>query len=160
MQPRKIPDAVRGEIIARAWDGETFAHIARDLGVSSYRVGRIAMREGGFPTRAELVRLQGDAICAAYQAAAWRRLRNGSRFRNSPSRTRCTRVAFGRGSRGGGSGTKPDETSCCPIRDDIDTFYAQRDYKTIHFPPDWGVYGRSLWKTPWKSGKAGAVGAI
>jgi hypothetical protein len=29
MQPRKIPDAVRGKIIARAWDGETFAHIAR-----------------------------------------------------------------------------------------------------------------------------------
>jgi len=25
------------------------------------------MREGGFPTRAELIRLQGDAICAAYQ---------------------------------------------------------------------------------------------
>ena len=67
MQPRKIPDAVRVEIIARAWDGETFAHIARDLGVSSYQVGRIAMREGGFPTRAELIRLQGDAICAAYQ---------------------------------------------------------------------------------------------
>ena len=67
MQPRTIPDAVRGEIIARAWDGETFAHIARDLGVSSYQVGRVAMREGGFPTRAELIRLQGDAICAAYQ---------------------------------------------------------------------------------------------
>ncbi|MDE0233027.1 MAG: hypothetical protein OXN93_12170 [bacterium] len=67
MPPRKIPDAVRGEIIARAWEGETFAHIARDLGVSSYQVGRIAMREGGFPTRAELIRLQGDAICAAYE---------------------------------------------------------------------------------------------
>ena len=25
------------------------------------------MREGGFPTRAELMRLQRDAICAAYQ---------------------------------------------------------------------------------------------
>ena len=67
MQPRKIPNAVRGEIIARAWDGETFAHIARELGVSSYQVGRIAMREGGFPTRAELIRLQADAICAAYE---------------------------------------------------------------------------------------------
>ena len=66
MTPRKIPDVVRGEIMARAWDGETFAHIARDLGVSPYQVGRIAMREGGFPTRAELIRLQGDAICAAY----------------------------------------------------------------------------------------------
>ena len=69
MPPRKIPDAVRGEIIARAWDGETFAHIARDLGVSSYQVGRIAMRESGFPNRAELIRLQGDAICAAYAAS-------------------------------------------------------------------------------------------
>ncbi|MCY3706457.1 MAG: hypothetical protein OXH08_13325 [Gammaproteobacteria bacterium] len=49
MQPRKIPDAVRGEIITRAWGGETFAHIARDLGVSSYQVGRIAMREGDSP---------------------------------------------------------------------------------------------------------------
>ncbi|MCY4648720.1 MAG: hypothetical protein OXE73_17805 [Gammaproteobacteria bacterium] len=67
MEPRKITDAVRGEIIARAWDGETFAHIARDLGVSSYQVGRIAMREGGFPNRAELIRLQRDAICAAYE---------------------------------------------------------------------------------------------
>ena len=25
------------------------------------------MREGGFPTRADLIRLQGDAICAAYE---------------------------------------------------------------------------------------------
>ena len=25
------------------------------------------MREGGFPTRAELIRLQGDAICAAFE---------------------------------------------------------------------------------------------
>ena len=32
MQPRKIPDAVRRQIIGRAWDGETFARIARDLG--------------------------------------------------------------------------------------------------------------------------------
>ncbi len=67
MQPRTIADAVRSEIIARAWDGETFAHIARDLGVSSYQVGRIAMREGGFPTRAALIELQRDAICAAYE---------------------------------------------------------------------------------------------
>ena len=67
MQPSKIPDAVRGEIIARAWDGETFAHIARDLGVSSHQVRRIAMREGGFPNRAEMIRLQRDAICAAYE---------------------------------------------------------------------------------------------
>ena len=110
MQTHKIPDAVRGVIIARAWDGETFAHIARDLGVSSHQVGRIAMREGGFPTRAELIRLQGDAICAAYQrAAAWRRLQSGLRFRTRRSRTRCTRVAFGRKSRGGGSGSKPAE---------------------------------------------------
>ena len=49
MQPRKIPNALRGEIIARAWDGETFAHVARDLGVPSYQVGKIAMREGGSP---------------------------------------------------------------------------------------------------------------
>ena len=67
MQRRTISDAVRGEIITRAWEGETFARIARDLGVSPYQVGRIAMREGGFPTRSELIRLQGDAICAAYQ---------------------------------------------------------------------------------------------
>ncbi len=67
MQSRTIPDTVRSEIIARAWDGETFGHIARDLGVSSYQVGRIAMREGGFPTRAELIELQRDAICAAYE---------------------------------------------------------------------------------------------
>ena len=67
MQRRTISDAVRGEIITRAWEGETFARIARDLGVSPYQVGRIAMREGGFPGRAELIRLQGDAICAAYE---------------------------------------------------------------------------------------------
>ena len=67
MQPKKIPDAVRGEIIARAWDGETFAHIARDLGVPPYQVSTIAMGEGGFPTRAELIELQRDAICAAYE---------------------------------------------------------------------------------------------
>ena len=67
MQRRTISDEVRGEIITRAWEGETFARIARDVGVSPYQVGRIAMREGGFPTRAELIRLQGDAICAAYQ---------------------------------------------------------------------------------------------
>ena len=95
MQPRKIPDAVRGEIIARAWGGETFAHIARDLGVSSYRVGRIAMREGGFPSRAELIPVAGrcdlrglrgerqhaggcEAVCAVgtvrleHAACAWR----------------------------------------------------------------------------------------
>ncbi len=67
MQPKKITDAVRREIIGRAWDGETFAHIARDLGVPPYQVSTIAMRDGGFPTRAELIRLQGDAICAAYR---------------------------------------------------------------------------------------------
>ncbi|MDE0241435.1 MAG: hypothetical protein OXQ84_14800 [bacterium] len=39
MKPRKIPDAVRDQIIARAWEGETLAHIARDLGVSSYLHG-------------------------------------------------------------------------------------------------------------------------
>ena len=47
MQPKKIPDVVRREIIARAWDGETFAHIARDLGLSRHTVSTIAMREGG-----------------------------------------------------------------------------------------------------------------
>ena len=67
MQSKKIPDAVRREIIGRAWDGETFAHIARDLGVPPYQVSRIAMREGGFPNRAEMIRLQRDAICAAYE---------------------------------------------------------------------------------------------
>jgi len=67
MQRRTISDAVLGEIITRAWEGETFARIARDLGVPPYQGGRIAMREGGFPTRAEMIRLQGDAICAAYQ---------------------------------------------------------------------------------------------
>ena len=67
MQPKKIPDAVRREIIGRAWDGETFAHIARDLGVPPYQVSTIAMREGGFPTRAELIELQRDAICAVYE---------------------------------------------------------------------------------------------
>ena len=67
MQPRKIPDAVRREIIGRAWDGETFARIARDLGVPPYQVSTIAMRQGGFPTRAEVIELQRDAICAAYE---------------------------------------------------------------------------------------------
>jgi len=33
MQRRTISDAVRGEIITRTWEGETFARIARDLGV-------------------------------------------------------------------------------------------------------------------------------
>ena len=67
MQPRKIPDAVRREIIGRAWDGETFARIARDLGVPPHQVSTIAVREGGFPTRAEVIELQRDAICAAYE---------------------------------------------------------------------------------------------
>ena len=67
MQPSKIPDAVRGEIIARAWGGETFACIARDLGLSGRAVSTIAMREGGFPAKAELIELQRDAICAAYE---------------------------------------------------------------------------------------------
>jgi transcriptional regulator of aromatic amino acid metabolism len=67
MQPSKIPDAVRGEIIARAWGGETFTRIARDLGLSGRAVSRVALREGGFPTKAELIELQRDAICAAYE---------------------------------------------------------------------------------------------
>ena len=44
MQPRTIPDAARREIIGRVWDGETFAHIARDLGVSSYQVSTLGLR--------------------------------------------------------------------------------------------------------------------
>ncbi len=67
MQPSKIPDAVRGEIIARAWGGETFARIARDLGLPGRAVSTIAMQEGGFPAKAELIELQRDAICAAYE---------------------------------------------------------------------------------------------
>ena len=67
MQRKKIPGTVRRKIIARAWDGETFAHIARDLGLSRHTVSTIAMREGGFPTMAEVTELQHDAICAAYQ---------------------------------------------------------------------------------------------
>ena len=67
MQPSKIPDAVRGEIIARAWGGETFACIARDLGLPGRAVSTIAMQEGGFPAKAELIELQRDAICAAYE---------------------------------------------------------------------------------------------
>ena len=67
MQPKKIPDTVRRDIIARAWDGEPFAHIARDLDLSPHTVSTIAMREGGFPTRAEVIELQRDAICAAYE---------------------------------------------------------------------------------------------
>ena len=67
MQPSKVPDAVRGEIVARAWGGETFACIARDLGSSGRAVSAIAMQEGGFPAKAELIELQRDAICAAYE---------------------------------------------------------------------------------------------
>ncbi|MDE0260180.1 MAG: hypothetical protein OXR82_17565 [Gammaproteobacteria bacterium] len=66
MSDQDTAHAIRDEIIRRAWDGATFAQIAADVGLGAHRVGQVA-RESGFPTRGEMARLQGDAICAFYE---------------------------------------------------------------------------------------------
>ena len=58
--------ALRDEIIERCWQGETFSQIASDIGLGAHRIGQIA-REAGFPTKDEMLRLQGDAICALFE---------------------------------------------------------------------------------------------
>jgi len=55
----------RNEIVRRAWDGETFAQIAADLGLGAYRVAQVA-RASEFPERAEMLELQGDFVVATY----------------------------------------------------------------------------------------------
>lgn len=53
------------EIVRRAWDGETFAQIAADVGLGAHRVAQVA-RAAEFPGRAEMARLQRDHVVAVY----------------------------------------------------------------------------------------------
>lgn len=58
--------ALRDEIVVRCWQGETFSQIASDVGISANYIGKIA-RASGFPDRDEMLRLQGDAVCALFE---------------------------------------------------------------------------------------------